>query len=74
MSYIHQIKLLVEFKNTKVTGPMVSQIVGVERQLESGKTKGVIIYCRGFTKDAEARAKSIEKESGIKVDFKVVEE
>lgn len=74
-----EVLIAVEYKDYRVSGPLVDQIVGsAQRARGKGRLNadlyGIMITCRGYTEEAQKRAREHARNEGIRVDFKVVEE
>ena len=74
-----QLLIAAEFKDYKVDGPLVDQIVGSARRAGgTGRLNadiyGIMIVCRGYTSEARTRANEHQHNDGIRVSFKVVED
>lgn len=69
--------ILIEFKNYRITGPLIDQIVGTSMRVEgdtpSARISCIMIFCRGYTPDAEQRRNHWKKVKQVDVIFKVVD-
>ncbi len=74
-----ELVIATEFKDYQVSGPLVDQIVGSARRASgkgrlNAKIYGIMIVCRGYTNEAQKRADEHERNEGIRVFLKVVED
>lgn len=66
-----------EYKNWKIGGPMVDQVVGSARRGQrrlGADIFGIVIWCRDYTDEAERRAAEHAEAEGIRVLLKRVGE
>lgn len=71
-----EIVIVVEFKDYRIGGPTMDQIVGSAMRARfrnrPAELLDVIVFCRGFTLEAMQRASELEAELNVTIAFKVV--
>lgn len=68
--------MTLEYKNYRIDGPMMDQIVGTSLRAKYRNNPAVLtdifLFCRGYTSDARQRATEIEQELRVTITFKVI--
>ena len=71
-----KIVLVAEFKNYRIGGEQMDKLVGTAMRVRfrsrPASLSDVILFCRGFTREAQSRARELEQELNIRISFKVV--
>ena len=68
--------LVAEFKNYRIGGDEMDKLIGTAMRVRfrgrPASLSDVILFCRGFTREAQSRAQELEQELNIRISFKVV--
>jgi hypothetical protein len=68
--------MTLEYKNYRIDGPMMDQIVGASLRAKYRSNPSVLtdifLFCRGYTADARQRADEIEQELKLVITFKII--
>lgn len=73
---IARIQIVVEFKEWRIDAGEMDKVIGAairaRGRFRPATLEDIYVYCRGYTAEAEARAKEIEAVENLRIRFQVI--